>query len=128
MEAASPSVSVDERRALARMVMQAFENWGLETHESLAMLGLGREDAKRLVSYRKGAPLADDPEVLDRAGHILGMHKDLRLLFPHDRENAYRWMKAHNRAFDGRTPAEVVSAEGLQGLLRIRGYLGRAVA
>ena len=111
---------------MARMVTQALENWGLETHESLAMLGLGLKDAERLVSYREGAPLADDPDVLDRAGHILAIHKHLRVLFPHDRGSTYCWMKARNRAFDSQTPAEVVSAEGLQGLMRIRGYLGRA--
>lgn len=127
-EAASPSVSVDERSALARMVAQAFENWGLDTDESLAILGLGPQDTDPLCSYRQGEPLADNRELLERAGHVLGIHKDLRLLFPHDREKAYCWMKTHNRAFDGCTPAEVVSREGVQGLLRVRGYLDRVVA
>ena len=127
-QAAFPSVSADERRSLARMLMQAFENWGLETDESLAMLGLGTEDADRLVSYRGGEPLADDPEVLERAAHILGIHKDLRLLLPHDRAEAYRWLKTPNRAFEYRTPVEVVTGEGLRGLGRVRGYLDRAVA
>ena len=127
-ETAFPSVSADERRALARMVMRAFENWGLDTDESLAMLGLETEDAERLVSYREGEPLADDPEVLDRAGHILGIHKDLRLLLPHDRAEAYRWLKTPNRAFEYRTPVEVVTGEGIRGLGRVRGYLDRAVA
>ncbi len=30
-------------------------------------------------------------------------------------------MKTHNRAFDGCIPANVVSQEGVQGLLRVRG-------
>ncbi len=127
-DSAYSEVSAHDRSALARMVMQAFDHWGLETDEALAMLGHAPGDLDALSDYRGGEPLPDERDALDRAGHILGIHKDLRLLFPHERDRAYRWMKTHNRAFGGCTPVEVVSREGLQGLLRIRGYLGRAVA
>ncbi|WP_019624934.1 antitoxin Xre/MbcA/ParS toxin-binding domain-containing protein [Thioalkalivibrio thiocyanoxidans] len=108
------------------MVMQAFDHWGLETDEALAMLGHVPGDVDALSHYRGGKPLPDEHDALDRAGHILGIHKNLRLLFPHERGRAYRWMKTHNRAFDGCAPVEVVRREGLQGLLCVRGYLERA--
>ncbi|WP_018649399.1 MULTISPECIES: MbcA/ParS/Xre antitoxin family protein [unclassified Thioalkalivibrio] len=110
------------------MVMQAFDHWGLETDEALAMLGHAPGDVDAHSRYRGGEPLPDERDALDRAGHILRIHKNLRLLFPHERDKAYRWMKTHNRAFGGCPPVEVVSREGLQGLLRVRGYLDRAVA
>ncbi len=69
-EAASPSVSVDEGSALARMVAHACENWGLDTDESLSILGLGPQDTDPLCSYRQGEPLADDREVLDRISWV----------------------------------------------------------
>lgn len=121
-------VSAHDRSALARMVMRAFDHWGLETDEALAMLGHAPGDVDTLSCYREGSPLSDDREVLDRASHILGIHKDLRRLFTHERDKAYRWMKTHNRAFDGCTPVEVVSREGMQGLLRVRGYLEQSAA
>jgi hypothetical protein len=110
------------------MVMQALDHWGLETDEALAMLGHAPGDVDALLHYRGGEPLPDERDALDRAGHILGIHKDLRLLFPHERDKAYRWMKSHNRAFGGCTPVEVVSRDGLPGLLLLRSYLDRAVA
>ncbi|MBU2719762.1 DUF2384 domain-containing protein, partial [Acidithiobacillus ferridurans] len=52
--------------------------------------------------------------------------KNLRLLFPHDRDLAYQWMTTRNRAFDHRTPVEVVREWGFTGLLMVRAYLDHA--
>lgn len=120
--------SPEDRSALARMVTKAFANWRLETSEALGMLGLFEDDVNLLTRYCEGEPLSDHRDQLDRAGHILAIHKTLRMMFPHDREQAYRWMRTRNRAFEGRTPAEVVADEGFQGLLRVRAYLDRAAA
>ena len=61
-----------------------------------------------------------------RVGHLLGIHKNLRLLFPQNRDLAYRWMSTRNKAFDNLTPVEVVKAWGFAGLLMVRAYLDRA--
>lgn len=127
-DATSREVSSEERSALARMVMRAFDHWGLDTCESTAMLGFAAADSDRLSIYRDGAPFPDQRDLLDRAGHILAIHKGLRLVFPHQRHLAYRWMRTPNQAFDRRTPAEVVFEEGFQGLLQVRGYLDQARA
>jgi hypothetical protein len=79
-----------------------------------------------LTKYRNGEPISASRDTLERAGHLLGIHKNLRLLFPHNRDLAYRWMKSRNRAFDNRTPAEVVRVYGFAGLLMVRAYLDRA--
>ncbi|NCV71541.1 MAG: DUF2384 domain-containing protein, partial [Betaproteobacteria bacterium] len=50
----------------------------------------------------------------------------LRLLFPQNRDLAYRWMSTRNKAFDNLTPVEVVKEWGFAGLLMVRGYLDRA--
>ena len=50
----------------------------------------------------------------------------LRLLFPHNRDLAYRWMTTRNKAFDNLTPVEVVKEWGFAGLLMVRAYLDRA--
>jgi hypothetical protein len=50
----------------------------------------------------------------------------LRLLFPQNPDLAYRWVTTRNRAFDNRTPVEVIKEQGFAGLLIVRGYLDRA--
>jgi uncharacterized protein (DUF2384 family) len=79
-----------------------------------------------LARYRKGEPIGTSRDQYERVGHLLGIHKNLRLLFPHNRELAYRWMTTRNKAFENRTPVEVIKEWGFAGLLMVRGYLDHA--
>jgi hypothetical protein len=112
----------DARERLARMVTRLFEHWRLTTAEQAALLGLARENRATLSRYRKGEPLADSRDLLDRAGHLLGIHKSLRILFPADRDLAYRWMTTPNRRLAAR-PVDIVIERGFEGLLALRRYL-----
>lgn len=112
--------------AIVRMLMQLFEHWQLETVEQLNSLGLSTNNRGALTRYRKGAPLSKNRDLLDRAGHLLGIHKRLRQLFPNYRNLAYAWMKTRNKAFENRSPIEVICEYGLVGLLMVRVYLDRA--
>jgi hypothetical protein len=112
----------DARERLARMVMQLFDHWSLTTTEQAGLLGLSADNRSTLARYRKGDPLADSRDLLDRVGHLLGIHKSLRILFPHDRDLAYRWMTTPNRRLGGR-PVDVALDRGFEGLLALRRYL-----
>lgn len=78
---AVPNHADQDRSALARMVTRAFELWGLGSEDQLAMLGLSIGNRTALSRYRKGQPLAASRDLLDRAGHLLAIHKNLRLIF-----------------------------------------------
>jgi hypothetical protein len=112
----------EARECLARMVTQLFEHWRLSTTEQAALLGLSPDNRSTLARYRKGEPLADSRDLLDRAGHLLGIHTSLRTLFPQDRDLAYRWMTTPNRRLAAR-PVDIVIERGFEGLLAIRRYL-----
>lgn len=112
----------DARSRLATMVMRLLDHWELSTAQQAAVLGLSVASRTSLVRYRAGEPLADSRDLLDRAGHLLGIHKSLRILFPHDRDLAYRWMTQPNRRLGAR-PVDVVVEHGFEGLLAIRRYL-----
>ena len=66
--------------------------------------------------------MADNQDLLERAGHLLGIHKSLRILYPHNRDLAYRWITTPNRRFGNRAPIEVMK-EGFLGLVAVRRYL-----
>jgi len=110
------------RERLAKMVSQLFQHWGLSTAEQAALLGLSEDNRSTLARYRKGEPLADSRDLLDRVGCLLGIHKSLRILFPQDRDLAYRWMTAPNRRL-GMRPVDLVVQRGFEGLLALRRYL-----
>ena len=91
---------VHDRSVLAKMLMKAFDLWMVANEDQLALLGLAADNRAALSRYRKGEPLGANRDLLERAGHLLAIHKNLRLLFPHDRDLAYQWMTTRNRAFD----------------------------
>lgn len=116
-----------DRGEIAKMLMQLFEHWQLSTGEQLGALGLYVSNRAALTRYRKGGLLSNNRDQLDRAAHLLGIHKNLRLLFPHNCDLAYAWIKTRNEAFENLTPIEVICEQGFAGLLRVRAYLNKAL-
>ncbi len=90
------------------------------------MLGIASSNRAALSNYRSGKPIGTSRDQYERVGHLLGIHKNLRLLFPQNRDLVYQWMSTRNKAFDNLTSVEVVKEWGFAGLLMVRGYLYRA--
>jgi len=125
MAQTAPAVDLrsrSSRERLARMVVTLLEHWQLGPNDQAALLGLSPQSRSTIARYRRGEPLADSADLLSRASHLLGIHKALRIMFPHDRDLAYRWISAPNRRFDGRAPLEIMK-QGFEGLLAVRRYL-----
>jgi len=108
---------------LARLVVKLLDHWALSSQDEATLLGLSRESRSTVARYRRGEPLADSADLIARAGHLLGIHKSLRIIFPHDRELAYRWISTPNRRFSGMPPLEIMKQYGFEGILAVRRYL-----
>ena len=111
-----------KRERLARMIVALFDHWKIPPADQALLLGLSPDSRATLARYRKGEPLADNADLLARAGHLLGIHKALRIIFPHDPDLAYRWVTTPNRRFGGRPPIAVMK-QGYEGILAVRRYL-----
>ncbi len=120
------SITTKDRGALAKMVMTLFDHWKLTTEDQALLLGLAPANRAALTRYRKGEPIGTSRDQYERVGHLLAIHKNLRTLFPKNRDLAYRWISTRNKAFDNLTPIEVIKEWGFAGLLRVRFYLDRA--
>jgi hypothetical protein len=110
------------RVRLARMIMRLLEHWGLSAEDQCLLLGLSPTARTSLARYRRGEPLADNMDLLGRVGHLLSIHKSLRIIFPHDRDLAYRWVTQPSDRFGGRRPVDIMR-EGYEGVLAMRRYL-----
>ena len=124
----APAPTVDlrtraSRERLARVVAQLLELWKLSAVDQATLLGLSANSRSTIARYRRGEPLADSPDLIARAGHLLGIHKALRIIFPHDRDLAYRWVSAPNRRFGGEPPLAIMRRHGYEGILAVRRYL-----
>jgi hypothetical protein len=111
------------RTAIAKMVMRLFERWKLSTAEQLELLGLSPTSRNVLGRYRRGQPLPESRDAMDRAAYLLSIHKALRALYPENPEIVYGWVKMRNRQFDNFTPLEVMKKDGLLGLAKIDWHL-----
>jgi hypothetical protein len=124
--AAAPQTDLHSRASrerLARMVVQLLERWRLSAVDQATLLGLSANSRSTVARYRRGEPLADSPDLLARAGHLLGIHKALRIIFPHELDLAYRWVSAPNRRFGGEAPLAIMRRHGYEGILAVRRYL-----
>lgn len=126
LERAGHAPASQDRGALAKMVMTLLDHWKLATEDQAALLGVAASNRAALARYRKGEAIGTSRDQFERVGHLLGIHKNLRLLFPQNRDLAYRWMSTRNKAFDNLTPVEIVKEWGFAGLLMVRAYLDRA--
>jgi len=113
--------SSNDLQALYQMCRRLFSLWNLSPADQVALLGVARLDG-----WMSGMTESVQPELFERLGHIFGIHKSLRLLFPQNRELAYRWISAPNKAFGGLSPVEFIKGRGVGGLVIVRSYLNRA--
>ena len=115
--------SKDERSRLARMITRLFENWQVDTSAQAELLGLSGGSRTAVSRYRRGTPLPENRDLIDRVGNLFGIHKSLRLLYPANPELVYHWPTLRNATLDNHTPLEIMVEQGLPGIVAIRGYL-----
>jgi hypothetical protein len=108
-------------QAVAHMVVELFDQWDLSPEDRLALLGLSPSDHSVLNGYLYNNLIEDDQYV--RITHLLAIHKNLRILFPRNKEQMYSWMNVKNNAFENLSPLDVVKEFGLEGLIRVNSYL-----
>jgi hypothetical protein len=91
-----------EASNVSTVALRAFFNitkaWGLTESEEKALLGNPPET--RYNAWRAGDGPAVSEEELTRISYVLGIYKNLRLLFPAE-SRANAWVRKPNLDFDG---------------------------
>jgi hypothetical protein len=98
------------------------ERWGLRTAEQRRLLGEPPESTFYKWKRERDAALARD--VLERISYVLGIYKDLQILFP-EPERADAWVRKPNAAplFGGRSALERMLSGNVADLFVVRQYL-----
>lgn len=109
----------DMRGAESNALHRLFEVWQLSLADEAALLGI---DARALNGYLDGKPLADSPALLTRAGHLLAIHKVLRLRYGERPDFIREWLRLPNVRLDGRRPLDLM-LDGPDGLAEMRRHL-----
>lgn len=116
----------ETRKRMSGPAMRTFFNiaakWGLEAKEQIALLGSPAQST--FYKYKAGDVGTLSFDLLTRISLVLGIYKDLHILFP-DTAVADRWFRLPNSnpMFGGLTPAQYVAQNDIDAVYRVRRLL-----
>ena len=116
-------LSMEERKALGKMIFRLFDFWELSPSDKLNLLGLTERNKIMLTRYAKGEALSANRDMMDRAGWLLSIYKSLKILYPQNEEICKSWILRRNSIFNNYTPLEVMKEKGIIGLAMVSRYL-----
>ncbi len=110
--AAQLSLDKSTARSLGRVFWSLMERWHTSPKEQALLLGV-KFHATKLKDWRSKNYIPEDPDKFRRVGHLAGIHKNLRILFPYNRRAVYDFMKTpQSTLFHGKSPLELIQEAG----------------
>ena len=118
------ALTQEDRTQLGRMVVNLLEEWGVRPSDAVNILALPKGTKGRaLRRYQEDTPLPDDPEVMKRVEHLMGIADALRTTFPRNANIGLIWLKQPCKRLRRRRPLEIMIEDGLSGLITVRTHL-----
>ena len=114
----------EDRLALGRMVINILDDWDIMPSDQVLLLALpGKVSGRHMKRYLDDTPLPDDPDVLKRVEHLIGIADALRTTFPRNNKIGVMWLKQPCKRLRRRRPMEIMLEDGLSGLITVRTHL-----
>lgn len=113
------------KKELIHIALKAFFNitnlWELTAEERKILLGLDK-DSSVYFNWKRNLNGILSNDQLDRISYIVGIYKNLSILFT-DKKQANEWIKKPNSAFNDKSALEVMLQGKIMDLALVRGYL-----
>ncbi|MBI3546121.1 MAG: DUF2384 domain-containing protein [Gammaproteobacteria bacterium] len=117
-------LSPEDRIALTRFIINMLDGWGLNAAQQIALLALPEGTRPGAIrQFRQSTPFPDDPALMERVEHLIGIADALRTSYPHNSHMGGIWMKRVNHRFDNRAPLAAMLEDGLAGIIAVRVHL-----
>ncbi|MCE0722476.1 MULTISPECIES: hypothetical protein [Legionella] len=114
----SQDLSEDVLKRNTQNVIMLFKHWQLKNEEECELLG-GISPAQ-LAKFKRGTAHISGRDTIERVGNLLGIHKNLRILYPYNREIVYQWIKGRNQKLHNLCPLDIMLEQGYIGIAQIR--------
>lgn len=108
-----------EAAAMFRAAVRLFAQWDLTDEQAATLLDMPVRSYRR---WKAGEQGRIDRDGKARLSNLMGIHKALRIIFT-EAARGYRWVKAANDAFGGRSALDIMLGGELTDLMRVRRYL-----
>jgi hypothetical protein len=117
-----PNLGLDEDmlRRNTQNIIALFERWELKNDEECNLLG-GISPAQ-LAKFKKGTAFISGRDNIERVGNLLGIHKNLRILYPYNKDIVYNWIKSRNLKLHSLSPLEIMLEHGYIGIAQTRRF------
>ncbi len=113
-----PQVNEEQAHVLGKAFWKLVQLYQFSRTEQATLLGI-KANRERLNSLEKQNTIPVDPDKFLRVSHLLGIHRNLRILYPHNREIVYSWMKTPRELFHGVSAIEFIEEDPLNSLPRL---------
>lgn len=118
------ALSNEDRNNLGRMVVNLLDDWGVKASDQVTILALPDGTPTRMLRrYHEDTPLPDNPDVMKRVEHLMGIAEALRTTFPRNAQIGLLWLKQPCRRLRRRRPVDIMVEDGLSGLISVRSHL-----
>lgn len=116
---ASEPISAEEAAAMFRATVNLLRRWELTDDQAATLLDL---PIRTYARWKAGEQGRIDRDTRARLSNLMGIHKALRIIFS-EAERGYRWVRAANDSFGGRSALDVMLGGELTDLMRVRRLL-----
>lgn len=106
------------QKALGKAFWGVANHYSLDREDQAILLGL-KVNRQRLVALQKKNEIPDSVDCRYRVKDLLGIHKNLRILFPNNRDVVYKWFKTKRDLFSGQSAMEFIKEGGDQSIERL---------
>ncbi|WP_455204303.1 antitoxin Xre/MbcA/ParS toxin-binding domain-containing protein [Kaarinaea lacus] len=115
------TVNDDRDAQLAHSIMVLLDSWGVSSKDKIKILDFPVSPRLRSMrQYYQGKALPDDPQVMVRVEHIIGIADALRTSYPLNEKMPAYWLNQNNKRFGNRTPLTCMLEDGLDGIVAVR--------
>lgn len=102
---------------LGEVFWNLVEHWKIKPKDQALLLGV-KFHATKLKEWQSARIIPEDPDKFWRVGHLAGIHKNLRILFPYNRRAVYDFMQVpQSFLFEGKAPMQIIRDGGEIGSL-----------
>lgn len=98
---------LSEEKVLGEAFWNLVKHYGFNRVQQAGLLGLANY-RQRLGKLEKERLIPKDVDKKNRVGLLLGIHKNLRIMFPYNREIVYGWMKKPQQDLGGLVPIDFI--------------------
>jgi hypothetical protein len=98
---------LSEEMVLGKAFWTMAHLYGFNREQQAGLLGLPNY-RQRLIKLEKEQLIPKDVDKKNRVGLLLGIHKNLRILFPYNREIVYAWLSKPQEELGGLVPIDFI--------------------